>query len=115
LSAFICTIERKRRVFVLTKNDVIQILSNELPYLKANFGVQRIAIFGSFADGTASEKSDVDIFIEFEKRLGLEFIQLADYLEEKLGRKTDILTPGGIRGIRLNKIAEDIRRSLVYV
>ena len=100
---------------MLTKNETINILRKEQPFLKSCFGIKRIAIFGSFAKGTQHKKSDVDIFVEFEKPLGLQFIQLAEYLEQKLGRKTDILTPGGIQGIRLKKVAHDIKRSLVYV
>lgn len=100
---------------MLRKNDVINILKKEQPYLKENYDIKKIAIFGSFAKGTETEKSDIDIFIEFNKPLGLRFVQLAEYLEAKLGKETDILTPGGIQGIRIKRIAQDIKRSLIYV
>ncbi|MBI5149728.1 MAG: nucleotidyltransferase family protein [Candidatus Omnitrophica bacterium] len=100
---------------MLTKNDVITILKREQPFLKKNFGVKKIAIFGSFANNTASQNSDVDILLEFKKPLGLKFIHLTDYLDSKLGRKTDILTKAGIESIRIKKVAEKIRRSIVYV
>ena len=98
-----------------TKDQIIQVLRKEQPYLKKHFGVKRIAIFGSFATDTAKEKSDVDIFVELQKPLGLEFIQLIDYLEKKVGRKTDVLTRAGIESIRVKKVAQDIKRSLIYV
>ena len=100
---------------MLTKKDVIEILKREQSFLKKNFGVKKMAIFGSFAKGIENENSDVDIFVEFNKPLGFKFFQMTDYLEEKLGRKTDIVTSGGIKGIRLKKVAEDIKRSIVYV
>ena len=98
-----------------TKDQIIQVLRKEQPYLKKHFGVKRIAIFGSFATDTAKEKSDVDIFVELQKPLGLEFIQLIDYLEKKVGRKTDVLTRAGIESIRVKKVAQHIKRSLIYV
>lgn len=100
---------------MLTKNDVIAILKREQPLLKKKFGVKKIAIFGSFADNTASEDSDVDILLELEKPLGLKFIHLTDYLDARLGRKTDILTKAGIESIRVKKVAENIKRSIIYV
>ncbi|MCA9408867.1 MAG: nucleotidyltransferase family protein [Candidatus Omnitrophica bacterium] len=100
---------------MLSKDNIIKILNEEKAFLKKQFGIKRIAIFGSFAKGTQEKNSDIDIFVEYDKPLGLRFIHLIDYLDGKLGRKTDILTPGGIQGIRLKKVAEDIKRSLIYV
>jgi predicted nucleotidyltransferase len=40
---------------------------------------------------------------------------LADYLENKLGRKVDILTPDGLKTIRVKQVAEKIKKSVVYV
>jgi predicted nucleotidyltransferase len=100
---------------MLKKKDVLQILKREEPYLREVFGVKKIALFGSYANGTEQEDSDIDIYLEFIKPIGLDFVRLADYLEEKLGRKIDILTPGGIQGIRIKKVAESIKKGLVYV
>jgi predicted nucleotidyltransferase len=100
---------------VLTKEEIITILKKELPYLKAIFGVKRIGIFGSFAKGIQKEESDLDLVIEFEKPIGLKFVELSDYIESKLGKKVDILTPAGIKSIRIKKVAEDIKKSIVYV
>ena len=69
---------------MLTKNKVIQILREEQTHLKENFGVKKIAIFGSFAKGQPHQKSDVDIFIQFNKSLGMRFFDLMDYLEKNL-------------------------------
>ena len=79
------------------------------------YGVKRMGLFGSFAKGTSGEDSDVDILVEFEKPVGFEFIELAEYIEELLDRRVDILTPEGIKSIRLKEVASDIERSVVYV
>lgn len=48
----------------------------------------------------------MDIVVEFEKPIGLKFIELSDYIEKVLGKKVDILTPAGINGIRVKKVVE---------
>jgi len=63
------------------------------PILKRN-GVEKAAVFGSFARGEAKRKSDVDILIKFrgnnKSLFDLTGLQLE--LEEKLKRNVDILT-----------------------
>ncbi len=100
---------------MLTQEKARKILRRELPYLRDNFGVRRIGLFGSFAKGEQKEDSDIDILIEFEKPIGLKFVELAEYLEKVLGRQVDVLTPAGIKGIRIKKIAQEIERGIVYV
>lgn len=99
----------------MSKEDIVTILKKELPYLRNFFGVKRIGLFGSFAKGIQREDSDVDIVVEFEKPIGLKFIEMADHIEKILGKKVDILTPAGIKSIRIKKVAEDIKKSIVYV
>lgn len=100
---------------MLSKKDVIKILHNEQEYIHKVYGVKRVGLFGSFALDKATESSDVDLILEFEKSPGLKFVQLAEYLEKKLGRKTDILTPAGLNSIRVPKVIENIKKGLMYV
>jgi hypothetical protein len=100
---------------MMTQTDVIGLLRKNLSYLAAEYGVKRIGLFGSFAKGSASEKSDVDIVVEFAHPIGLRFVEFAEYLESLLGKKVDVLTPAGIRGIRVPHIAEDIEQNVIYI
>ena len=79
------------------------------------YGVKKIGLFGSYAKGTQTDASDIDIIVEFETPLGFKFMEFADYLEELLGRPVDVLTVGGLQGIRIPHIAQAIRESIVYV
>ncbi len=72
---------------MLTKEEIIRILKKEPPYLRAIFGIKRIGLFGSSAKGIQTEDSDVDLIIEFEKPIGLKFIELSDQIEKALERK----------------------------
>ena len=71
---------------------ILRIIKKEMPYLRKQFGVKHLALFGSFARDEANDSSDIDIVVSLSKPLGFAFIQLVDYLEEKLGRKVDLIT-----------------------
>ena len=79
--------------------------------LEENFKVKNIAIFGSYARGEQTPQSDIDIIVEFKEPVGMLFIHLADFLEEILGIKVDLLTPEAIKKNRIKYINEE----LIYV
>jgi len=100
---------------MLTRNNIIKTLRKEETKLKTDFGVRRIALFGSFAKGKYTETSDIDILVKFDTPDFDKFIYLSSHLERLFKRKVDILTPEGIRSIRVRKVMQSIKRSLVYV
>lgn len=56
-------------------------------------GVERAAIFGSFARGNATAESDIDILIEPPESMSLfGHVGLKHDLEDTLGRKVDLVT-----------------------
>ena len=86
-----------------------------MPYLAVEYGVSRIGLFGSFASQTADDDSDIDLLVEFHRPIGFRYMELVDYLEALLGREVDVLTPAGLQGIRVKRVADDINASIVYV
>jgi predicted nucleotidyltransferase len=102
-----------------TKEQIFQILKRELPYLNEKYGVQRIAIYGSFAKGNQMKRSDIDILVQLIKPLGLDFIKLAYHLEKVLKRKVDLATfdtlKRSLENPRYKHIANDIQGTLSYV
>jgi uncharacterized protein len=99
----------------LTKQEVTEILRENYDLLASEYGVKRIGLFGSYARNEPTEASDVDIIVEFERPIGFRFTEFAEFLEHLLGKHVDILTPAGIQGIRIEKIARSIEESAVYV
>lgn len=99
---------------ILTKKKIIEILKKEHPYLSEKYGVEKIAIFGSFAKGFQRKRSDIDILVELKKPLGLDFMELAYHLEDLLGKKVDIATFNCFKNPRYKHIAENIEKSLIY-
>jgi len=109
----------KERTVISTREQIISILKKELPYLKEKYGVERIVLYGSFAKGNPKKTSDVDILVDIRRAIGLEFVDLANVLEDRLGRKVDIATLAHYKrsfgNPRYKHIAEDISKSMIYV
>jgi predicted nucleotidyltransferase len=64
----------------------------------AERGVASLALFGSVARDEASPGSDVDLLVEFNRRVGLfAYAGLQRYLEELLARPVDLVTPETIK------------------
>lgn len=97
-----------------TKEQILNSIQDQMPYLATEYGVARIGLFGSFATKTSDEKSDIDLLVEFHKPIGFRFMELVDYLEALLGREVDVLTPAGMQGIRVQRVADNINESIVY-
>ncbi|MFN7035267.1 MAG: nucleotidyltransferase family protein [Bellilinea sp.] len=99
----------------MESKEIIALLRSHYPFLVREYGIRRIGLFGSYAKGKPHELSDIDLVIEFERPIGLRFVELAEYLEKVLGRKVDVLTPASLRGIRIPQVAKEIEESIVYV
>ena len=78
------------------------------PILKEKFKVKEIGIFGSYVRGEESEKSDVDILVEFSEPIGWEFIDLVEFLENILGRKVDLVTVRALKPQLKDKILKEV-------
>ena len=98
----------------LTKHQILLML-RENPALLRKCKVKRIGLFGSFATGKQTKKSDIDFVVEFSEPTFDNFMALHHSLEKLLGRNIEILTPEGVRSIRVKSVSESILKSLVYV
>ncbi|MFZ3044943.1 MAG: nucleotidyltransferase family protein [Desulfatirhabdiaceae bacterium] len=76
-----------------TKEYIFQRIKEEQKKL-AFFGVKNIGLFGSFVRGSQTPSSDIDILVEFipEKHTFDNFMEVAFFLEELLGRKVELVT-----------------------
>ena len=88
-----------------------QILTELKPELKRKYFVNSIGLFGSIVRADFTEKSDVDIIVDFSKQVGVEFIDLANYIESKLRKKVDLVSKNGIKP----KYFQQIKSEIVYV
>ena len=73
--------------------------------------VNYLYAFGSILTNKFSEKSDVDLIVDFDRPIGLAFVSLADELEKILNKKVDLATEGGIKPRYMPYVQKD----LIYV
>ncbi len=78
---------------VRSLEEIKQQLQELKPTLKKRFGVETIDIFGSYARGEQTEKSDLDILITYSGAVSLFTIyDLKKYLRRKLHLKVDVIS-----------------------
>lgn len=91
-----------------TKEEILNTLTALKPELAREYGVSYLALFGSYARGDQREDSDVDILVEVNPEIGLRFVELADFLENNLGIKVEIVSSRAVNKRHLDIIQEDL-------
>jgi len=96
----------------MTRSELLRRLADLKNELKQRYGIEEMALFGSYARGEAKEESDVDIVIlkmkvkDISKRLGAK-----DFLEQQLNKKIDL----GYFDTMKTFIKNRIKKDFVYV
>jgi predicted nucleotidyltransferase len=74
-------------------------------------GVAHASVFGSAARGDDRPDSDIDIMVELEPEVGiLAFSEIRLHLSDLLGRRVDLVTPGGLQPFARPSAARDAVR-----
>lgn len=92
-----------------TLADILAVLRRERARLFAKYGLKSMAVFGSATRDDFRPDSDVDIMVEFERPIGIEFVSLADELETIVQRKVDLVTRGSIKERYMPYILPDLK------
>ena len=94
-----------------TLNGIFEIIENNKNFLEKTFYVSRIGIFGSYSKNYSTDKSDIDILVEFSKKVDMfHFLKLENFLSDILSIKVDLVTFNALR----KELKEDILREVVY-
>ena len=88
-----------------------QTLEQLKPELVEKYHVSSIGLFGSIVRDDFSSASDVDIIVDFSKPIGIEFVDLANFLELKIKTHVDLVSKKGIKPAYLTQI----EREIIYV
>lgn len=82
----------------MNRQTTLRLLAEHKPHLASQFGVTKLALFGSTARDSATAGSDVDVLVAFDgpatsaRYFGVQF-----YLEDLLGRPVDLVTDKALR------------------
>ncbi len=91
--------------------EIKSILESHKNQLFKDYPLKSMAIFGSYSRGDYQNSSDLDILVEFNDTIGIEFIDLGDEMEKILGVKVDLVSRKGVR----EKYLTAIQPELIYV
>lgn len=80
----------------MEKNEIIKRMEMKKENLKA-IGVKKIGLFGSFAKGKQTKKSDIDILVRLDYVDFDRYAELLIFLENILRRKVDLVLESGLR------------------
>ena len=90
----------------------------ELERLCRRFYVSLLEVFGSVADESAGQESDIDFLVEFSDAVGDKrfdnYFALLEALKQLFGRPVDLVEPGGLRNPYFIRRVNETRRP-VYV
>ena len=78
----------------------------------AEHGVKRAVLFGSYAKGTATEKSDIDLLVD-SRLHGLRFVGFLDDVQKTVGKNVDLFDVTHIEAG--SRIDQEIRQTGVTV
>jgi hypothetical protein len=68
-------------------------IENVIKEVAAEYKVKKVSIFGSYADGSATEKSDLDLLVEFQTP-DVSLFTIIDFkysIEDRLNMKVDVV------------------------
>ncbi len=89
-------------------------LREQVSYLRKQYHIKTLGIFGSYVRGEATPNSDLDILVEFESgyRFGLlTFCHLENYLSDLLGVQVDLVMKDSLKP----KIGQQILSEVIYL
>jgi len=87
----------------------LQILSQQKQQLLEAYPIKTLGLFGSVVRNDFTPESDIDVIVEFTRPVGMEFIELAEDLENILQRKVDLVSRKGLREKTFDFIKEEIQ------
>ena len=74
------------------------IIGRNKSFLEERFKVESIGVFGSYLSVEQSEKSDIDILVEFHSTIDLfKFVELENFLSDILSTKVDLVMRNSLK------------------
>jgi|ERR1700732_496667 predicted nucleotidyltransferase len=95
----------------MRRDDALRVLRANWKQLRAQFGVRSLSIYGSVARDQATNSSDIDLLVEFDRPAGyFELGRLQMFLQELLRCQVDINTKSSLRKTIRDQVASEAIR-----
>ncbi len=96
----------------MNTEDILATLKELKPVIATRFKAKEIGLFGSFVRGEQHANSDIDVLVEFEEGADMfDLVGLANYLEEALQQKVDVVPKRALRA----ELRESVLREVVAI
>lgn len=90
------------------KDDILEFLRENKDFLKKEFFVDKIMLYGSYARGEETAESDVDVLIQSKVKSFDKQYRLKVFLEKSLKRKVDVVYYDSVHPFLMQFIEKDI-------
>lgn len=91
-----------------TLEEIKRRINGQKSFLKENFKVKSISVFGSYLREEQNDESDIDILVEFHETIDLfKFVELEYFLSDILGRKVDLVMKDTLKPRIKDRILEE--------
>ncbi len=87
---------------------ILEKLRQHKPEFQRKYPISRMGVFGSYARGEATESSDIDIAVDLNGPMGLNFVAMANEIEDLFGIKVDVVPKRSIKPAYLPFVEKDI-------
>lgn len=91
-----------------TLETILEKLRAYKPELQRKYPISRLGVFGSYARREATENSDIDVAVELNGPMGLNFVAMANEIENLFGIKVDVVPKRSIKSIYQPSVEKDI-------
>ena len=95
----------------MTKSEILFFLKEKKAYLKEQFNIDSVGLFGSYARNEATAQSDIDLAIVTKTKSFQNRYKLKAYLEKEFQKPVDV---GYLDSLR-TFIRKEIQEEIIYV
>ncbi len=94
---------------MVSRQEVLSTLAALKGEVREKYGVAQLGLFGSIVRSEGAPESDIDVLVEFARPIGFfRFLELEDYLTERLGCKVDLVSRKALKPRIGARILEEV-------
>ena len=97
---------------IISKTDILKRVKAEKEFLRKEFGVINIGLFGSFAKDQQKAESDIDFIVEFSEPRFEWLAGLQVYMEKTFDHKIELVRK---RNLIKSRFLKNIEKDVIYV